>query len=104
MSVQQLDLLTAVAPYSEPATVNGKQHQRVLEALREFTFGATGEEIATFLHFRATHIATTRLGELAVWEPVPLVAKTGTKRATASGRRASVFILTDAGKAWVAAR
>lgn len=80
-----------------------KQHRLVLVALlNEGDRGLTGEECAQRCRFRASHIATTRLGEMASGTderfPIPLTCKVG-RRPTASGRTADVYRLTDAGEA-----
>lgn len=105
MTPVQLDLLAPVEPLSTSQETTGGQHAAVLAAFLAFIErGATGEEVAVYCDFRANHIATTRLGEMSVEGnrdrfPVPLVAKSATKeRACASGRRAYVWRLTDAGR------
>ena len=104
--VEQLDLLAAVRPYTEPQKVSGRQHLLALEALYAASErGMTGEEVAVYCRFRATHIATTRLGEMADDRerfPVPLVARSEKKdRPTASGRMAYRWFLTDCGREFV---
>jgi hypothetical protein len=94
------DTLT-VPPVDAPT---GRQHRLVLVALlREGDRGLTGEEAAQRCTIRLATSATTRLEEMSVVGdrdrfPVPLVAKSSVKeRATASGRLAHVWKLTDEG-------
>lgn len=101
--MSQLDLLTDLEPVKPQTVPTGRQHRLVLMAL----FGAgsrglTGEECAQRCGIRLATTATTRLEELAEDRdqfPVPLVWKSATKeRATASGRLAHIWRLTDVGK------
>lgn len=102
----QLDLLAAVEPYREPQGVNGRQHRAVLLALlAEGERGLTGEEASVRCGIRLASSATTRLEEMSKDSkvadrfPVPLVFRSERKeRATASGRLAFVWWLTDVGR------
>lgn len=91
--------LTVEAPVVDAPS--SKQHRSILVALlQEGERGLTGEECKERCGFRASHIATTRLGEMASGSderfPIPLTCKSG-RRPTASGRTADIYRLTDAG-------
>jgi len=101
----QLDLLSAVEPYHEPVAVSGRQHAFALVALLEAgSRGLCGEEVFVLGKglYRAAHVATTRLGEMAdnrTKFPVPLTYRSERRdRATASGVLAYRFFLTDSGR------
>lgn len=94
-----LDVLESPPVREAPS---GRQHTKVLLALLDAKDrGLTGEEAAQRCGIRLASSATTRMEELADRERfgVPLVAKTDRKRPTASGRLASVWTLTDVGRA-----
>lgn len=103
----QLDLLSTLEPVRPPSVPSGQQHQKVLAALlAEGSRGLTGEECALRCGIKKDTSATTRMEEMSKDTkvphrfPVPLVYKSARKeRATASGRLAHVWWLTDAGRA-----
>lgn len=102
MTTSQLDLLSSLEPLQPPTMPSGRQHLAILLALRnEGSRGLSGEEAAQRTGIRLASSATTRLEEMSDRDrfPVPLVYRSERKeRATASGRLAYVWWLTDAGR------